>query len=654
MVRMLRRRPQRARSFRAGCSDYASSLSCCYGRRCWCCVCAGVAAAGAGAVGVWGVVGLELYYLPCWTCSQQVISAESEWSISDGAFAATYQGSNGDVVDAMLTYGGARRENGSTIASATAVRQVRKWAKICFSNGECAVEATTVPVLLKNDNLTDSLFTTPRGTYPESSSDLPRYARVGSATSTAPGTGPAFVSMTSRPLVGTQEYVMCESGAPCSSKKFPSVESGSWNASGPRSDSFSSSPVEGQQFINAVVADPEAPTVDPDAPQTDPDPNWDPNTDPFSPLYDPFADPEGDPDHDGIPNKDDDDPEGDGDPDGDGDPNEHRPLAPWPATDDPEQDGDPDGDGDPNETNPYVSPAPLPIDDPDSDPDGDGIPNKDDDDDDGDGVPDADDPAPYDPTIPGSDPGGDPGGDPAGDPDTDGDGVPDTIDPHPNDPLRPAEWVDGDRDGDFIPDTRDPAPDDPTVPDPTDPPSRKGDLDRDGVPNQHDPYPDDPALPQGSPSGDLDEDGIPNRHDPDPYRRSQPSGGPGGDADGDGIPNSDDPYPNDPNEPNEPGSEGGICPAYKPYKFEIPKLKLLNVFPFSLVLKAWNIMQSLVMPPERPVFKVPLMGDLTVSDSIDAQVQTVKTAISVVLFIGMLFWFWRMVTGKGSDGGGST
>ena len=95
---------------------------------------------------------------------------------------------------------------------------------------------------------------------------------------------------------------------------------------------------------------------------------------------------------------------------------------------------------------------------------------------------------------------------------------------------------------------------------------------------------------------------------------------------------------------------GGQCKVIKGYKFDLPKLELFNVFPFSLVLKAWNVMQSLVAPPERPVFRVPLMGDLTVSDGIDQQVQVIKTAISVVMFVGMLFWFWRMVTGRGSDG----
>jgi hypothetical protein len=419
------------------------------------------------------------------------------------------------------------------------------------------------------------------------------------------------------------------------------------------------------------------PDQDGDPNHTDPDDDGDgkpDETDP-QPWVAPLPDsPEGDPDGDGIPNVDDPDDDGDGIPD-EYDPAPYTPTNPQDLPlehpyADPDGDGipnkddtDDDGDGIPDEVDPApytpTNPQDLPDEHPYADPDQDGTPNKDDLDDDGDGIPDEVDPNPYDPTNPDLQP-DDPYADPDGDgipnrddTDDDGDGVPDVDDPAPYDPTVPGPEPDPtqDTDGDGYPDVNDPAPNDPTVPmeDPYQ------DADGDGWPNWNDPAPNDPTVPTGDPTTDTDGDGWPDFNDPAPNDPTVPTGDPTLDTDGDGTPDGSDPAPNDPNNPTGGGGGGGedpgVCPVQKPYNFDVPRLRLFNVFPFSLVLKAWNIMQSLVMPPQRPVFNVPLMGQLTVSDEIDAHVQTIKTAIAMVLFIGMLFWFWRMITGKGADGG---
>ncbi len=511
---------------------------------------------------------------------------------------------------------------------------------------------------------------------------------------------------------------------------------------------YAATPAESDKVVDAVVTDPEAPSIVPELPPAD-DPFWDDpnapqdpgdspeypeenpqttpagnptpvpgwNPAPGEPGYDP-ASPNNDPDQDGDPNTTDPDDDGDGIPD-ESDPKPWVPTTPGELPDihpyaDPDGDGipnkddpDDDGDGIPDEVDPDpvtpTNPQDLPLEHPYADPDGDEIPNKDDTDDDGDGIPDEVDPAPFTPTTPGDLPDEHPYADPdedgtpnKDDTDDDGDGIPDEVDPNPYNPSNPdlqpddpyadpdqdgtPNKDDTDDDGDGVPDVDDPAPYDPTVPGPDPDPTQDTDgdgypdrndpapndptvptedpyqdADEDGWPNWNDPAPNDPTVPTGDPTSDTDGDGWPDFNDPAPNNPTVPTGDPTSDTDGDGTPDGSDPAPNDPNNPTGGGGgggeDGGVCPVQKPYNFDVPRLRLFNVFPFSLVLKAWNIMQSLVMPPERPVFNVPLMGQLTVSDEIDAHVQTVKTAIAMVLFIGMLFWFWRMITGKGADGG---
>lgn len=89
-----------------------------------------------------------------------------------------------------------------------------------------------------------------------------------------------------------------------------------------------------------------------------------------------------------------------------------------------------------------------------------------------------------------------------------------------------------------------------------------------------------------------------------------------------------------------------------PYKFALPKLQLFEVFPFSLVYKAWTLMQSLVATPERPSFSLPGFGTVTVPDSMDAGIEMFRGAVAVVMLIGMCFMFYRTISGAGGGGSG--
>lgn len=367
--------------------------------------------------------------------------------------------------------------------------------------------------------------------------------------------------------------------------------------------------------------------------------------------------PGGDPDEDGTPNRDDPDDDNDGIPDED-DPEPFSPTDPATLPQDhpyadPDEDGDPnrtdpdqDGDGIPNEDDPDpyapTDPTTLPEDHPYADPDEDGEPNRTDPDQDGDGVPNEDDPAPFDPTVPGTEPDPDPGND------RDADDVPDTIDPAPDDPLTPARWSEPDTDEDWMPDERDPAPNDPAVP--TSEPTPDSDEDQDGTPNIHDPSPTDPTIP-GEPTSDPDQDGTETKRDPDPYRQTYPEGEPSADPDNDGIPTSGDQYPETPNLPGEPPTNdtGESCPVARSATFEIPEVQYEDVFPFSLILYCWDALGDLVGQSDPPSFELSLLGTVSVPASAEVAVGIVRNCIAFVFAVGACLWFYRYISGKGSD-----
>jgi hypothetical protein len=696
------------------------------------------------AAGTWAIVGLELYFLPCWECSAQTLTVQPETKLASNAMTSFWQDPQ--------TRGSATINSGSTLvvtsygAKKDTSNQVYAWVYGVVNVEKVRVTTNTSGTTYSTGIIPDIGFQglTLNTTYVAASpfgnsvsgSTLPARSYTGKESVGPTGwpSSAAYVRVTgmfmSQPSNEPTNKLLqvCSGGTAASGTcvgdvDAPTIEFDEMPYGGSATDPLAATPAEGSSFINSVVADPEAPEVlpDEDQPLQEPDPDWDPNTDPFSPLFDPFEDPEGDPDDDGIPNKDDPDPEGDEDPDEDGNPNEHPPIAPWPETDDPEEDGDPDGDGDPDETDPAIQPDPYdPANDPDGDPDDDGIPNEDDPDpatptdpttlpddhpyadpdedgdpnhtdpdDDNDGIPDEDDPAPTAPTDPGSLPSTHPYADPDEDgtpnhtdPDDDGDGVPDTEDPAPHNPTEPTDApnadpdedgepnvTDPDDDGDEVPDTIDPEPNTPEspgrwstqdadedgAPDPYDPsPSdpaepadgADGDPDSDGVPNRHDPYPNNPARPSGEPSEDLDEDGTPNHYDPDPYRDAEPTGGPGADADGDGTPNSSDPAPND--EAVPPPTETAGCPVAPDPTFDVPEIPLDDIFPFNLIIWVWGALGQLEGTPQAPAFDTPV-GYVDVGPTFDPFIGMIRAGIGLFAICGMLLWFYRYITGKGSD-----
>ncbi len=629
--------------------------------------------AGA-AVGTWAVVGYELKY---------ALESGSSESIATNLSLAPAPGALYGSSQPNASYGGASLfitrmswsvDSGRYSYSAASVTGVESWVYRQFSSQDkCNTSTGRAGVRNVSEygrSLSDRTYTSDCP-----AADFQPISEIGPFSSTINTTqsyrvfGEDLASDKVTVTALRQGPELCKSNGCAFVQYFPTVATGPSTLpdSLPGPD-YSTTVSEGNQVIQEVVTDPEAPTVipdappdwddlpdppadpnyDPDAPENDPDPDrpvWEPDPygDPASPLYDPDS-PNADPDQDGIPNKDDPDDDNDGIPD-EQDP---RPTQPGPYPDDhpeadPDKDGipnkddpDDDNDGIPDEqdpnpqdpTNPDLDPS-----NPNADPDGDGIPNKDDPDDDNDGVPDELDPAPYDPAKPGDDPTFD----------GDGDGVPFKIDPNDNDPSTPPEYTKTDTDGDGSPDTYDPAPYDPALPDG----GPGGDPDGDGVPNRHDPFPTNPTYPQGSPSEDLDQDGQPNAQDPDPYRQSEPQGGPDADPDNDGVPNSSDPAPNDPDIPQK--NDGDVCPIPPKPNFELPEIESASVFPFSLILRAWSILGALIAPPEAPTFDIPGLGLVTPPPSFDPMAATIRVVIGLVSTVGMAFWFYRYISGKGSE-----
>lgn len=462
---------------------------------------------------------------------------------------------------------------------------------------------------------------------------------------------------------------------------------------------------------NAIYNDVQSQTCTPEAPPTEVCPDFFPeeweDEYPTDPNGDPAAEPYADPDKDGQPNH------SDPDDDNDGIPDEQDPvITPLPITDpnaDPDEDGDPnktdpddDNDGIPDADDPEPSvptdPSTLPVEHPYGDPDADGIPNKDDPDDDGDGDPDTTDPAPTDPAVESPDTDGD-GIPDRDDEDDDNDGTPDVDDPAPTDPTEDGDLDkdglldpnDGDQDGDNIPDWEDVGERDKSSPVAPTAPALDGD--EDGIPDWSDPWPGNPYAP-AEPTRDDDLDKVPDYKDPvigDPAVPMQPwpPGSPGDSPGNPGKPNipSNPPntnyptsptmpadpanpssWPSDPTspvststpinpaEPMPPGEAGGpppgfqaSCPVCPVAKFDLPKMELASVFPFSLLLWVWSALGQLAAPPVAPSFDFGQFGVISLGGSWSGAVGMIRTAIGLLCLCGMLLWFYKSITGKGGE-----
>jgi hypothetical protein len=92
------------------------------------------------------------------------------------------------------------------------------------------------------------------------------------------------------------------------------------------------------------------------------------------------------------------------------------------------------------------------------------------------------------------------------------------------------------------------------------------------------------------------------------------------------------------------------CASPRTMTFDLPEIPLQDHFPFSLMLKAWDWMSMLVSTPSAPSFTLPMFGTISPPPAMNSVASAVRTVIGLVVGIGMSFWFYRYITGKGSDG----
>jgi len=308
------------------------------------------------AAGVWTVVGLEFYYLPCWECDSESLTLSSEWKVSEGAISYEHRTTSPSESRGLLTYYGASRDSAGNVSMDVVFLRDIGTIHTTTNSGGKTWYFSFPAVNVANHLGGNQGFTVTTPADQVLPPPYPAYFRWSKDTLDSREIVLNIVHrpVASEPSVSSGTQLCQPSNGPCVGDVAPPVfDGGRFSEGDAPSDSLRMTAQESNDFINSVVADPATPEVIPEedlplAPE--PDPDWDPNTDPFSPLFDPFSDPEGDPDGDGVPNRDDPDPEGDEDPDGDGDPNEHPRPVPYGPTDDPEGDGDPDADGDPDET----------------------------------------------------------------------------------------------------------------------------------------------------------------------------------------------------------------------------------------------------------------------------------------------------------------
>lgn len=644
------------------------------------------------AAGVWTVVGLELYYLPCWECDGRSIQVASQQKVADGAFVARwreYLGSSYGQTDGVsfVTYASAKRDSSNLLKTELyTTNKVLRWGYY-FNGVEHSWRANVGSVGMYS-SANDPTDVSKTGANLSSAPNYERYrSRPGSATFA----GQVMLEATTgnNGSYSFQRKQMCAYQGPCvGGVSFPTVESGTMTQGSLGGDAspFKTTASEGNQFISSVVADPETETL----PIPDYPPNWDDLPDPPA---DPYENPDADPDKDGTPNRTDDDPEGDGDPDGDGNPNEHPRVTPYPENPDTDGDGvpdttDPDDDNDglpdTEDPNPYVADPP-----PDADKDGD--PDSTDPDDDNDGIPETDDPEPKTPTNPATLPKDHPYADPdedgtpnKDDPDNDGDGTPDTEDPEPNNPEVGApdldkdgipDKSDGDQDGDGVPDWEDIERRTQAVPNQT------PDGDDDGVPDWSDPWPGNPYAP-ADPTKDGDSDDVPDYKDPEPAQPNVPmspwpSGSPGDVPSNPGEPNmtanptnpnhppssstpaqpTDPSSPLDPNapinpsapenpgEPGGPPGEGDGCPVARESAFKLPTIEVASVFPFNLVIWCYGAVASLHKPPSAPEWEVPFLGTMNLSTQ-EGLFGAVRTVLTSLILIALVMGWYSYIKGS--------
>lgn len=99
--------------------------------------------------------------------------------------------------------------------------------------------------------------------------------------------------------------------------------------------------------------------------------------------------------------------------------------------------------------------------------------------------------------------------------------------------------------------------------------------------------------------------------------------------------------------PVQEGTAG--CPAARKFTFDLPTMKLADVFPFSLIVRAWLWLEALSAPPVAPSFEIPMFGRVTVPPAWDAIMGGIRGAILLICGIGMSFWFYRYISGRGSE-----
>ncbi len=653
----------------------------------------------AAAVGVWSIVGLELWYMPCWGCGSEMVATGIEMRQAQGSMAMTYTSNSKST--AMVTYIGGRRlpETNQTSLTYYGTRSIQSWDHWKYNGTENWAAVTPAPasegVVGKIDSFSPNIHVSGPAPVP-----MPKLKPTWGSFSDRGGTALVEVSVNISGDSQTKRIV-CPGGEPCLDTKLPTFDLGSAGLDATDKPKFTTTPDEGNAVITSIVADPETMPLVETEPATDPYPE----DFPADPFVDPYENPDGDPDGDGIPNKDDDDPEGDGDPDGDGDPNEHPYLAPPPELPDTDHDGipdtddpDDDGDGIPDEQDPN----PL-VWEPPPDADADGIPDSTDPDDDNDGIPDESDPDPLTPTDPATLPVDHPYADPDGDgvpnkddDDDDADGTPDEADTEPTNPDQGGDLdrdgipdqSDGDQDGDGVPDWEDTGTREKSIP--VAPGAPAPDEDGDGVPDWSDPWPGNPYAP-ADPTIDGDGDGVPDFKDPvitDPVApmKPWPTGSPGEKPGNPGQPNipasptntnyptsptmpanpaNPSSWPTDPtsptststqinpSEPMPPGEAGGppppaetatSCPTPRPWTFVLPKLNIANVFPFSLVLWAWEAMAQLTAAPEAPTFNLGFLGVVSLAGgTFGGVVAVARTLIWLIAGVCMAFMFYGMI-----------
>lgn len=129
---------------------------------------------------------------------------------------------------------------------------------------------------------------------------------------------------------------------------------------------------------------------------------------------------------------------------------------------------------------------------------------------------------------------------------------------------------------------------------------------------------------------------------------TDPNGAPRGAPTGEEYPEPDPPTQTQtPSGPTN--QDGDSCASPRPFTFDVPDLELLDKFPFSLIMRVWDVISSLAASPVAPHFNLPVLGEVTTSPAIDSMMGVIRVIINLVFGVGMSLWFYRYVSGKGSE-----